>query len=78
MFTTRFKQLKLFLLKALSSKSSRLPILFVHMPKAAGTSFRTAALESRRIKSVLCDYDEKKPPPPSSAAAAHTAADEKR
>lgn len=61
MFTTRFKQLKLFLLKALSSKSSRLPILFVHMPKAAGTSFRTAALESKRIKSVLCDYDEKNP-----------------
>jgi hypothetical protein len=49
------KLIKYRLLK-LGEKKARLPILFIHTPKTAGTSFRRAALVSRNIKHVLCDY----------------------
>jgi hypothetical protein len=53
---TKFKQM----VKQLAAKhlkiQSRLPILFVHVPKTAGTSFRKAAMQSTQIDHVLCDY----------------------
>lgn len=42
-----------------SRKDSRLPLLFVHVPKTAGTSFRKSAEESKIINTVLCDYGPK-------------------
>jgi hypothetical protein len=53
---TKFKKM----VKQLAAKrlkiQARLPILFVHVPKTAGTSFRQAATLSTQIDHVLCDY----------------------
>jgi hypothetical protein len=49
------KMIKRLLPKRLKTKP-RLPILFVHVPKTAGTSFRKAASQSKKIVHVLCDY----------------------
>jgi hypothetical protein len=49
------RMIKLISPKFAKSKA-RLPILFIHTPKTAGTSFRKAANVSDKIKHVLCDY----------------------
>jgi hypothetical protein len=51
-----FKKTVKNLLPKLTKSKPRLPILFVHVPKTAGTSFRNAANQSAKIDHVLCDY----------------------
>lgn len=38
------------------SSPAKLPILFLHVPKTAGTSFKKSVRKSSRIKSLLTDY----------------------
>lgn len=51
-----FKDMIKHLLSKRIRRKPRLPILFVHVPKTAGTSLRKAAIKSKRIDHVMCDY----------------------
>jgi len=58
---TLFQRLSKISFSRIKPAKAKLPILFTHIPKTAGTSFRHAAEESNQITHVLSDYGKDNP-----------------